>query len=146
MGSRVILNFVDMDGVLAMTSLGLQRHLGLPEKPPIDYNWCDDLVDWSKLGIEFWENLPAYPEQLIAMKKLRNVKIVTHCFGLDAVIGKRRWLNKYWPEVEMINLADKWLLSRPNRCLWDDYPLQIQKWRIFGGTGMLVERSWNIYE
>ena len=139
-----ILHFVDMDGVIAMTSLGLQRHLNLPEIPPTEYNWCDDLVNWAELGIEFWANLPVYLKQLHELKNLQNVKILTHCFSVDAVVGKRLWLDKHWPDVEMINMPDKWLLAGPNRCLWDDYPLQIQKWREHGGVGMLVKREWNV--
>ena len=139
-----MLNFVDMDGVIADCSLGLQRLLGLPEVPPTEYNWCDGLVDWSTLGIEFWANLQVYKETLEACKTLPNVRVVTHCFGVDAVVGKRLWLDKHWPEVDMINLADKWLLAGPNRYLWDDYPVQVDAWIDAGGIGQLVERAWNV--
>lgn len=139
-----MLNFVDFDGVLAMTSLGLQKHLGLDETPPTDYNWCEDLVDWSTLGVDFWANLPVYSEQLYAAKLLKNVRVVTHCFGIDAIVGKRLWLDRYWPEVEMINLEDKWLLAGPDRWLFDDYPEQIAKWIEAGGIGRLIRRPWNV--
>ena len=74
------------------------------------------------------------------MQSLRNVRIVTHCFGVDAIVGKRRWLDTHWPGVEMINLEDKWLLAGKNRFLWDDYPVQIANWNAAGGMGILVER------
>lgn len=140
---REMFNFIDMDGVIAMTALGLQKHLGLDETPPTDYNWCENLVDWSKLDINFWLNLPVYHKTLAEVKELKNVRVLTHCFSVDAIVGKRLWLDKHWPEVEMINLSDKWLLAGPNRWLWDDYPVQINKWIEAGGIGQLIKRSWN---
>ena len=141
--NNMVLNFVDLDGVLAQTSLGLQRHLGLDETPPIDYNWCDNLIDWSTLDMNFWFSLPVYYETLKELKTLDNVRIVTHCFSLEAIIGKRLWLDKHWPGVEMINLSDKWLLAGPDRILWDDYPEQIIAWNNAGGIANLIERPWN---
>ena len=137
------LNFVDMDGVIAKTSLGLQIHLGLDEVTPTNYNWCNGLVNWSTLGIEFWKNLPVYQDTLYLLQQLNNVKIITHCFSLNAMIGKQLWLDKYWPGIEMINLEDKWLLAGTGRVLWDDYPKQIDNWIKAGGVGNLIERSWN---
>jgi len=137
------LNFVDMDGTIAMTSLALQKHLGLDEIPPTDYNWCNGLVDWASLNASFWLTIPAYTESLALLKTLDNVKILTHCFSLNAMIGKRRWLDHYWPGVEMINMSEKWLLAGPDRILWDDYPEQINKWKAAGGIGNLIERPWN---
>ncbi len=132
-----------MDGVIAMTSLGLQRFLCMDETPPTDYDWCEDLVDWAKLDVGFWANLPVYHETLDLLKGLNDVKIVTHCFSLAAIVGKRLWLNKHWPGIEMINLAEKWLLAAPDRYLWDDYPEQIDAWIRAGGVGGLVDRPWN---
>ena len=137
------LHFVDMDGVIARTSLGLQRHLGLPEIPPTDYNWCEGIVDWSNLDVGFWAGLPVYTETLKVIQELGNVTILTHCFGTAAIVGKRMWLDEHWPGVEMINLKDKYLLAGTNRWLWDDYPLQIKQWQEAGGRGQLVRRSWN---
>lgn len=136
-------NFVDMDGVIANVSEGLQTSLGLPIVPPTDYNWCADLVDWSLLNAGFWEGLPVYEDTLIEMQSLENTIILTHCFSVDAIIGKRKWLDRYWPGIEMINLADKWLIAGPGRCLWDDYPVQIEQWNEAGGMGILIERAWN---
>ncbi len=138
-----MLNFVDMDGVIAMTSLGLQRHLGIDETPPTDYDWCKGLIDWTMLDVGFWANLPVYHETLDLLKSLNNVRILTHCFSLAAVVGKQLWLNKYWPGNEIINLPEKWLLAAPDRYLWDDYPIQIDAWVDAGGVGELVDRSWN---
>lgn len=132
-----------MDGVIAMTSLGLQRHLGVDQTPPTDYNWCDGLVDWAKLDVGFWVNLPVYHKTLALLKNLDNVIILMHCFSLAAIVGKRLWLNKNWPEVEMIPLAEKWLLAAPGRYLWDDYPKQIDAWNRAGGVGNLIDRPWN---
>ena len=137
------LNFVDFDGVLAMTSLGLQRHLGIEESPPVDYNWCEGLVDWSALNRDFWANLPVYYDTLELFKRLDNVKIVTHCFSLEAIIGKHLWINRHWPGVEVVNLSEKWLVAGPNRVLYDDYPEQIRQWKNAGGIGKLVARTWN---
>jgi len=138
-----MLNFIDMDGVIAQTSLGLQRHLGIEEASPTDYNWCEGMVNWSELNISFWLTIPVYADSLALLKTLDNVTIVTHCFSLNAMIGKRRWLDHYWPGVEMINMSEKWLLAGPDRVLWDDYPEQIKNWEAAGGIGMLVKREWN---
>jgi len=136
-------NFVDMDGVIANTSEGLQAHLGLPQVPPVDYHWMKDLINWSELDVCFWENLPVYEDTLLEMQALENTTILTHCFSVDAIIGKSKWLDRYWPGIEMINLAEKYLIAGPGRYLFDDYPVQIEQWEKAGGKGVLIERAWN---
>jgi len=107
---------------------------------------------WEPMGEEFWANLPltsfAKPiaDTLINHYGLQNVCLLTSPVRTPGCVrGKMRWIRKYFPRLARQFLIGpmKEVCAHSNSILFDDYPGNIEKFKVAGGNTFLVPAPWN---
>jgi len=142
-----VITYIDMDGVLADFYLGAHNWMGINVEgfPYSGWYWPKEInCNFKEFPIGFWANLPLCED---AGKWLEiaegRIVIATSPSSEACLVGKSLWANKYFPNLEIIFIKEKWLLANDNRWLIDDSQKQIENFSEYGGTGILVPRPWN---
>lgn len=157
--------FLDMDGVLADFVSGIHLAHNRPNIYETDPQRSAGVFDietlwgisteefWAPSCVDgFWRNLHKMPEadQIVQLVTstfgTNNVAILT--FPSDdarCVPEKKEWISHYYPDLlpNMLFGSAKKFLAGPSRYLLDDRDKNIESFRSYGGTGILVPRPWN---
>jgi len=145
---------LDMDGVIVDIISGCKEIFGEPEREDTwnIHEWwgLDNDTFWKETeNEEFWSNLNGFDRwasfynQLISMDKVilcTTPRLCPHSFS-----GKFKWIEKHFGRgfEDFIFTTQKHLLARPGVILIDDFDGNIDNFRLCGGEGILVPRSYN---
>jgi len=96
---------------------------------------------------EWWADLPKLPlaDELVQLVCRYDPLVVTHAETEAAVLGKRDWLGKHYPQLlpRLVCLYDKHLLASPRHLLIDDKPDNILRFKDAGGNVQMWPQPWN---
>lgn len=89
-----------------------------------------------------WANVPIYPEAISFvnwLKKRFKITILSAPVDQDSIVGKKEWLEKYFPELleDALFTVEKYEYAGANKILVDDRPKNINLWQENGGIGVL---------
>lgn len=155
--------FVDMDGVLAdFVSAACRAHERPNPYQDAAHHGVWDLATiwgitpkevWAPLnGEDFWIDIPKLPladelvELLLSTFGSDNICVASSpSMSKYCVPGKREWMVRAYPALakNMLFGSAKQFLAGPNRCLIDDFDGNVDKWKAFGGYGILYPQLWN---
>lgn len=152
--------FIDLDGVLAdFISSAFAVHGARYEEsnyPRLQWSIATVLgitesEFWKKIDSsapDFWPNLSPYEwfDDVMCAAKSLGVPmsfLSSPSRHPSCHYGKRQWVDKYAPRVELILCSSKHLLAANGRVLIDDSDANIDKWRTAGGAGILFPQPWN---
>ena len=146
--------FVDLDGVIANFVGGVMARLGTVE--PADWNiheWYDMTPDefWSQFtDHDFWAGLQKTPQADELMEGViasgdEFYFATSPVYASGGSSGKIAWLQKHYPKYSRnyFLTPHKHLLSGYGRILIDDHNVNIDKWNLGDGLGLLLERPWS---
>jgi hypothetical protein len=96
----------------------------------------------------FWERINPYPwlpELLSVCQSLTDSLslLSTPSRSPHSYSGKRRWCDKYAPDIKLILTDQKHLLAAPGRLLIDDSDKNCDAFRAAGGSAILFPQHWN---
>lgn len=106
----------------------------------------------EKKGEEFWSQMEPYPWFLELYEKLNTVGKVhflsSPSMAPNSLSGKLKWLQKYFGRDfrDYIITPNKELLAHKNAYLIDDYPKNVEKFKVHGGNAILFPQYWNTKE
>lgn len=156
--------YLDVDGVLADFSGAVVKHYGIPDHPTESYwYWIIDKFKEKNPGStesDFWEGLDKdFWLSIEETKEAREIYALAKWYGrgeepilatspsYDSAGWKQLWIRQHFPDVfyqgRYVLSPSKHLLARSNRVLVDDYYVNIDKWIMGGGFGILVPRPYN---
>jgi 5'(3')-deoxyribonucleotidase len=151
--------FIDMDGVLAdFISSAMAVHGATYDAityPRMEWSIAKVLgitedEFWEKIdemAPDFWPHIPPYEWMELLVDTAATIAPIallsTPSLHPSCHYGKRQWVDKHLPGVELILCKSKFLLSKPGRVLIDDNDGNCAKWEAEGGTAMLFPQPWN---
>lgn len=149
---------LDMDDVLNQFMPYVFEWLGQPEPD----QWSGRLVNmvhglseteiWERLDYDFWRTIPKSKEFNWLMQLVEGVEVKGIVTGLppynqgQCVEGKLEWLSDHLPnyaDFKVVFTSEKWLCANPDTLLIDDYKINVQRFREYGGHAVLMPRRWN---
>jgi len=157
--------FVDMDGVIVDFHNYFQAWFNNPahvEFIPGDWGTTDRYCEatgiskshfWSTLKSDFWASMPWTPDGLAILMVCEsvfgpeNVCILSSPANEESAHGKICWFKRQLPnylkEGRVYLGRDKRFVAAPLSVLIDDGDHNIDRYRQWGGLGLLVPRFWN---
>lgn len=152
--------FLDMDGVLCDFATAAYAVHGKAFDPVTHPKGVWDFETiwgisaeqfWQRIderGEDFWANLEPYPWAMNLARALGAIDQVIIATSPSthpgSYAGKRQWLIKMGlHEISSMFGKDKWLMASSGRVLIDDSEKNIEKWRDYGGIGILIPQPWN---
>ena len=154
--------FLDMDGVLADYYAGICRAFGLDPWP-----FKCRLGDWNfftgaplnqtnetvapLMGAGFYANLDLLPDARRIVERAEevysgDVYFLTAPWDTPGCFdGKLAWVKKHFPGYarRMLVGSPKEACAHPGAILFDDSPVNCEKFRTHGGEAFLIPRPWN---
>jgi len=103
----------------------------------------------DSVGETYWSEMDAYPwfvELYEKLSELGKVYFLTSpSQNPNSLSGKLKWLQKQFHKgfKDYVITPNKELLASENSYLIDDYPVNIEKFNIAGGHGILFPQFWN---
>jgi 5'(3')-deoxyribonucleotidase len=152
--------YLDVDGVIADFVGGAMKVHGV-HIPPKEIKWNffldmgfqheNDPAFWGPLNnVEFWENLEPLDDGMELAKWLLkehgdHVTLCTAANRPEAAEGRRRWVNKYFPELfeGIIFSRQKWRMAGKDKLLIDDNDDNIEAFYNKKGHTITIPRPWN---
>ena len=103
---------------------------------------------FSKLDGEFWSSLPKaqYADQLLEL--LLSKGAVTFSTAAchespEAAWGRFEWVKRWYPEIPVIAIQDKYLLAKEGHVLVDDLETNVDAFVVEDGIGILYPTQCN---
>jgi hypothetical protein len=119
-----------------ITAEDIEMYSPNKSQPVVDF-----MYQFLQHHTEFWENLPWMPggKELWNYIAPYNPDILTAAMGYGSEIGKQAWIDKnLQPEPSKVFMShDKYLWSKPNRILIDDFTKNTIPWKARGGDAIL---------
>lgn len=145
---------IEMEDILCETSKEAARGLNLPsaDNPAIAHN--GELSETTSKNVEkffeeqpasFWENMEPSNDlkEIRALLTGKKVKVITRPYNLvESQDGKKRWLDKHFPEANLVFTRSKHVFANEQTALIDCRPAAIQAFKRFGGKAVLVPKPW----
>ncbi len=154
-----MLIFLDLDGVLAdMVRAAFAVH-GRPRESLAGVGWdlpgqlnLSPAEFWFLLGFDFWRDLDWHDDGRklfagleAAFAPERIFLASSPCQTPGCLEGKVAWVRQHLPNYErrLILTGAKYAIASRYKLLVDDHEGNVDRWREYGGKGVLVPRPWN---
>lgn len=149
--------FLDMDGVIVdFVRPALAAHGKTLPMSEVRWNFpgqvgMTDKEFWPKLGYDFWSSLPRTNEAnallgyLLGAHKDNLALLSSPCNTRGCRDGKHTWVINNVPQLKdrLILGSCKEMFAHYDSLLIDDHEKNVDKFRAYGGSAILVPRPWN---
>lgn len=155
---------IDLDGVIADFIGGACKVHNVPNPYLDKKNRGPDFWDiekvlnipsdkfWKDMEEDFWENLSFTPEGSEILSIVESYfgeenccLLTTPSYNVGCSTGKMKWIKNNLPQYyrRFFIGVPKYFLARKYSVLIDDSDANINKFRKYGGQGILIPRPWN---
>jgi hypothetical protein len=100
-------------------------------------------------NVDIWESMPKTEEcdelmdMLSSYRDKKSLCILSHPINDSSLVGKSRWLNKFFPKVPVLLGRPKHFCAHSRAVLIDDFNGNFTDFKKYGGHAILYPRTWN---